>query len=96
MNLSHILWPEFAVCRLGGGGSSGAAATQSAPVPTPAPPVTADNQSVIAAEQDMARQNLIKKSVKNTILAGDTGGYVAGNNPANAASPVTGYKAKLG
>jgi hypothetical protein len=44
----------------------------SAPTPTPAPPVTADDPSVIAAEQDVAQANLLKKSVKKTMLAGDT------------------------
>lgn len=79
------------------GGNSGAQAVQSAPVPTPAPPVTADNPAVIAAEQDYAHQNLLKKSVKHTMLAGDTGGW----NPANpsgagAPGPVSGYRSKLG
>ena len=83
---------------LGGGGASSASqGIASVPVPTPAPPVTSDNPAVIQAEMDLAQQNLIKKSVKKTILAGDTGNYnpYATNAPGHAAQP-TSYKAKLG
>lgn len=66
-----------------GGGGSPAQAIQQAPVPTPAPPVTANSAEVIQAEQDLAQQNLLKKSVKNTVHAGDTGGF----NPANSSTP---------
>lgn len=60
------------------GGGSPAAQIQSAPVPTPAPPVTATNAEVVQAEQDVAQQNLLKKSVKKTIYAGDTGAFKVG------------------
>ncbi len=87
-------WPKHAF-QFGGGGvprfldpiglfkksSNPAASIQSAPVPLPAPPVGADNQSVVQAEHDLARQALGKKSVKKTIFAGDTGGYGAVNSP---------------
>ena len=78
-----------------GGGGGGAQAIQSAPVPTPAPPVTQNNAAVLQAEHDMAQQNLLKKSVKNTIMAGDTGGWTPGN-PQGQAGAAAGYKAKLG
>ena len=79
---------------LGGGG---AAQIASVPVPTPAPPVTSDNPAVIQAEMDLAQQNLIKKSVKKTILAGDTGAYnPQGQNVAGQANAPTSYKANLG
>lgn len=68
---------------MGGGGAPQAQAIQSAPVPTPAPPVTANSAEVVQAEHDLAQQNLLKKSVKNTIKAGDTGGF----NPANPNLP---------
>jgi hypothetical protein len=69
----------------------------SAPVPTPAPPVTAGDASVIQAENDVAQQNLIKKSVKRTMLAGDTGGFQPGaQNVAGQPAAPTNYKAKLG
>lgn len=68
----------------------------SASVPTPAPPVTADNQAVLMAEHDMAQSNLMKKSIKNTIMAGDTGGFTAQNPLGNAGNASAGYKAKLG
>lgn len=44
-------------------------------VPLPAKPAQPTNDAVIQAEQDVAQQNLLKKSVKKTILAGDTGGW---------------------
>lgn len=83
---------------LGGGGASSASqGIASVPVPTPAPPVTSDNPAVIQAEMDLAQQNLIKKSVKKTILAGDTGAYnPQGQNVAGQAAQPTSYKAKLG
>lgn len=81
-----------------GGGGSGASAVESAPVPTPAPPVTATNEEVIQAEQDTAQQNLIKKSVKKTIFAGDTGGYKPGmaGSPGAPGAAATSFKTKLG
>jgi hypothetical protein len=85
--------------RLHKGGSAPAQQIASAPVPTPAPPVTSTNAEVIQSEHDLATSNLIKKSVKKTILAGDTGGYnpgAPGSVPGQAASPTAGYKAKLG
>lgn len=79
----------------GGGNNQAAAAVAAAPVPTPAPPVTADDPSVIQAENEQAQANLIKKSVKHTILAGDTGGF-QGAGVAGQASIPTSYKSKLG
>jgi hypothetical protein len=70
------------------GNKSTPSAIDSAPIPTPASPIGSAAAEVIAAEQDLAKQNLMKKSVKKTIFAGDTGGYAYG-----VAAP-TGYKAK--
>lgn len=74
------------------GGGGGGSQIASAPIPTPAPPVTATNPAVVQAEHDMAQSNLLKKSVKQTMIAGDTGGYQPG---ASGAAPST-FKAKLG
>lgn len=94
MRSKHPYWPKHSMRFFGGGGGSGIA---SAPIPTPAPPVTADDPSVIAAEHDLAKQNLLKKTVNKTILAGDTGGYMPGGvNTAGQTSPPTSYKSKLG
>jgi hypothetical protein len=70
---SNPFWPRHAFLFKGG-----AQAIQSAPVPLPAPPVTASSAEVIQAQQDFAQQNLMKKSVKKTIYAGDTGGFTPG------------------
>ena len=82
----------------GGGGSSAAQQIQSAPVPTPAPPVTASSAEVIQAEHDLAQQNLMKKSVKKTIFAGDSGGYQLNTNAGGDGSKATptSYKSRLG
>ena len=96
MHPRNPFWPRHSFVFLGGG-SSGAQAVASAPVPTPAPPVTADDPAVIQAEQDLAQQNLIKKSVAKTILAGDTGGYnPMAQNVAGQPGATTSYRSKLG
>lgn len=62
-------------------------------VPVASPPVSSSDAAVIAAEQDMARQALMRKSVRHTILAGDTGGYHPGAaNPANQPAAPTGFR----
>ena len=90
MKINHPPWPRHAFLFKGGGGAS---AIQSAPVPTPAPPVTSSSAEVIQAEQDTAQQNLLKKSVKKTIFAGDTGGYKPGGAQPG---PGVGFRSKLG
>lgn len=76
--------------------SSGAADPQ--PVPTPAAPITAANAEVLQAQNDFARANLLKKSVRKTIVAGDTGGFNprAQNSPMGGGAPAGGYKARVG
>jgi hypothetical protein len=86
-------FPPHGYRYMGGGGSS-AQAIQSAPVPTPAAPATMTDKSVVQAEHDFAQRNMLKKSVKSTILAGDTGGYMPGGKSQPGAQ--AGYKAKLG
>lgn len=43
-----------------------------------AAPVTSSNLDVVNASQDQMRQEMLKKSIKKTIFAGDTGGYRPG------------------
>jgi len=50
-------------------------AINAAPTPIPQKPVTASDAAVVDAEREFAQSNLLKKSVKKTIYAGDTGGY---------------------
>jgi len=57
----------------GGGGQ--AQQIESAPVPLPAPPVTTNNAASLAAEHDYAMRQAQMKSVKSSIIAGNTGGY---------------------
>jgi hypothetical protein len=73
------------------GGGSPAQAIQAAPTPVTAPPVTTSSAEVIQAQQDYAQQNMMKKSIKKTIMAGDTGGYKG--MPPTGPSPTA---AKLG
>lgn len=94
-------WPKHSFLFLGGGGGGSAGAISSAPVPIPAPPVTPNDASVIQAQQDFAQQNLLKKSIKKTIMAGDTGGFNpgAGNvagQPSQGAAGGQGFRTKLG
>jgi hypothetical protein len=99
MNFNNPFWPRHHFLFKSGGGNSQAQQIQSAPVPTPAPPVTANAAEVIQAENDFAKENLLKKSVKKTIFAGDTGGFMpgGGNMQGNApGQPPASYKGKLG
>lgn len=89
------LWPCNAF-RFGGGGSPAPQPVAPAPVPSPSPPVEPNDPSVVAAEQDVAQQNLLKKSVKKTILAGDTGGFSPSNAGAGKPDFNVSYKGKLG
>lgn len=50
-----------------------ASAIADAPIPSAAPPITAANPEVMQAELDVARANLAKKSIKQTVFAGDPG-----------------------
>ena len=47
----------------------------SATAPAVAPPITAANAEVMQAQQDLIQREMLKKSIKKTVLAGDTGGY---------------------
>ncbi len=78
-------WPKHAYQFGGGGKSKPAQQIEAAPVPMPAPPVTQNDQSVVMAEHDLARQALGKKSVKKTIFAGDTGGFQGAGAPGSPA-----------
>lgn len=70
-------------------------AISSAPVPTPSNPVSAANAGVVQAEHDFNQRNMLKKSMRKTIIAGDTGGY-SPSSPLGAGGAAQGYKAKLG
>lgn len=84
----------------GGPGAQPAQQIQSLPVPTPAPPVTGSAAEVVQAQQDLAQQNLMKKSIKKTIFAGDTafqpGQAGSPGNAMQGASPSAGYKKTFG
>jgi len=43
--------------------------------PAPAPPVKNTNTQVIEAGMDLRRREMMKKNIKSTIYAGDTGGF---------------------
>ena len=62
-------------------GGSAIQQVQAAPVPTPAPPVTTTNAQVVQAQHDLAQQELLKKNIKKTVYAGDTGGYGKQGSP---------------
>ena len=91
-------WPILqtdAFWQIGGGAPS-----QPAPVvPTPTPPVSPDAQASVAAEQNLKRQQLRRKSISSTMYAaggftpnaGSGAGYGAGTGPnVGAGSTKTG------
>ena len=51
---------------------------QQAPVPTPAPPATTTSADTVAAGMDIRQQEMLRKNIKSTIRAGDTGGFMPG------------------
>lgn len=63
-------------------------AVAQAPVPEPTPPATPASPEVVQAGQDFRQAQMLKKSVKSTIKAGDTGGYNA--KPMGKVSPAGG------
>ena len=69
--------------------SNAAAPIQSLPVPTPSPPVTAANAQVVASETSFAKSQLAKKTFGDTVKAGDTGGFQAGQ-PGYPGGPTIG------
>ena len=75
-------------------GSAGGG-VDSAPVPTPGNPISAANAAVLQAEHDFAAQNMLKKGINKTIIAGDTGGW-SQQSPRGSSGPGSGYKAKQG
>lgn len=75
LGLGKNLAPNSGTPGLGGSGSSEADAINAANVPTPATPAGPSDEAVMQQMHDVAQQGLLKKSVKNTIYAGDTGGY---------------------
>lgn len=80
---------------LGIGDKTSPSPIASAPVPLPGNPITPANPEVIQAEQDYAKDNLLRKSVKKTIFAGDTGGYNPKlGNPGGVPNPVASYKGR--
>ena len=83
-----MIYDDFPRTKYFKGGSSQAQAIEAAPVPLPAPPVTQNNAAVLKAEHDYAQQNLLKKSVKGTMLAGDTGGYSPAKPPGSPGGAI--------
>ena len=55
-------------------------------IPGAVAPVTQSSKEVVQAAQDVAGQELLKKSIRKTIYAGDTGGF-KGPTIAGAVSP---------
>ncbi len=54
------------------------------PAIAPAPPVTTSNKEVVQAGQEAMQQEMMKKSIRKTIYAGDTGGAGAGGGAGTA------------
>lgn len=83
-----------AVFGIGKKDTNAGAAIDALPVPLPSKPITSASPEVIAAENDYARAQMLKKSIRNTIYAGDTGGYnPTAPNPAGAGGAQN-YKPK--
>jgi hypothetical protein len=65
--------------------SSNTQVIQQAPVPEPAPPVTQTASEVVQAGMDLRRQEMMKKNIRSTVKAGDTGGFKPMTNPLKGA-----------
>lgn len=62
---------------------------QQAPVAAPAPPVTPNAAEVVQAGMDLRQQEMLKKNIRSTVKAGDTGGFKAAG-AGKLAAPVGG------
>lgn len=47
-----------------------------APAPMPAPPVANTSAEVARAGADLRQQDMLKKNIRETVKAGDTGGFM--------------------
>lgn len=71
-------------------------ATQSSPgtasvpetVPGAVPPSSPNSAEVTAAQQDYLRQAYLKKSIRRTTVAGETGGFSPNTNPLKPGTPM--------
>lgn len=61
-----------------------------ATVDDPTSPVAPTAPEVLQASMDLRQQQLMKKGIKNTVKAGDTGGFMA--NPMKNATPNANVK----
>jgi hypothetical protein len=69
---------RYLLAHFGGGGGNTIAQQ---PVPANAPPVTSTDAEVVQAQQDVLRQQLMKKGIKSTVHAGDFGSIGGGAGP---------------
>lgn len=56
-------------------------------VPGAIPPSDPNSAEVTQAQQDYLRQAMLKKSIRRTTVAGETGGYSASTNPLKPSTP---------
>jgi hypothetical protein len=75
--------------------SNPAAAIDSLPIPVPQTPITSANEQVLAAQKNFEQQTAGQKTVSDTILAGNTGGYYKGE-PGSPGFPGPGVKSYKG
>lgn len=67
-----------------------AAAPATVPETTPGaiPPSNPNSAEVSQAQEDFLRQAMLKKSIRRTTVAGDTGGYSPSTNPLKGSTPM--------
>lgn len=57
-------------------------------VPDAVAPASGTSPEVMAAQKDFLRQSMLKKSIRKTVGAGETGGFSPSTNPLKPSAPI--------
>lgn len=57
-------------------------------VPDAVAPASGASAEVMAAQKDFLRQSMLKKSIRKTTMAGESGGFSPSTNPLKPSAPI--------
>lgn len=62
--------------------------TSDTTVPDAVAPASGASAEVMAAQKDFLRQSMLKKSIRRSTVAGETGGFSPSTNPLKPSAPI--------